>query len=210
MGGYKRYIEGVYYQGSKLHNLTPGMRETLDALRNGYPDGWTPPKLAEKFELNENSTYQNCDKLHEKNIVEVEKEKGVMTKRDRITFYFEDYNYISNKKKDFVYPFAPGYVQYDEDFLDNFEKLNVKFKDQIYKIYSLLMDILEDAVRHEKHTHSPQHCKFCGYDHEMRDFMRATLLHLIDGIEEHDQFINFLLNEKIVNEAIYERPETEL
>ena len=44
-------------------------------------------------------------------------------------------------------------------------------------------------------------CKNCGYNHERRDFIRATLLHLIDGLEINRQFIEFIRNEGIIDET---------
>jgi len=184
-----------------------GRRNTFEALRKGYPQGWTYQELTDTYKVK--STYPNCNTLLRENIIKGELVPG-SRRRDATKYYFEDYNYINNKKEHFRFQFAPGYVQYTEDFLDNYEKLSGKFEYQIYQIYSSLMDILKDAVSNEKQTFTRQQCKFCGYDHEMRDFMRATLLHLIDGIEEHDEFIDFILKEGIVTEAIYERPKTEL
>jgi hypothetical protein len=207
--GYKRYIKGVYYQDSKLMETLDkkGRQSTFEALRKGYPHGWSYQKLADTYKLK--STYPNCEALHDKNIVKREEVQGSRS-RDVKKYYFEDYNYINNKKERFRFPFAPGYVQYTDDFLNNYQTLNGKFKFEIYQIYSSLINILKHAVNNEKQTPTRQ-CKFCGYDHEMRDFIRATLLHLIDGIEEHDQFINeILLNEGIVTVAAYEQLKTEL
>jgi hypothetical protein len=35
-------------------------------------------------------------------------------------------------------------------------------------------------------------CVQCGINHEARDFVRATLLHLLDHLERHDKFIEFM------------------
>jgi hypothetical protein len=204
--GYKRYVVGVYYQDYKLRETLnkKGREDTFEALRKGYPTGWTYQELTDTFGLK--STYHNCTALHNENIVKREKERGAR-KRDVQKYYFEDYNYINNEKEHFRFPFAPGYVQYTEDFLRTYKTLNEneKFRYQIYESYSSLINILKQAVRNEKQTRTHQQCKFCGYDHEMRDFMKATLLHLIDELEANNEFIEFMHREGIINKTTYER-----
>ena len=46
-------------------------------------------------------------------------------------------------------------------------------------------------------------CKNCGYNHEARDFIRATLLHLIDGLETDKRFIRIITDEGIIEERVH-------
>jgi hypothetical protein len=202
VGGYKRYIEGVYYQNTKLMEVLDkkGRQNSFEALRKGYPQGWTYQELADTYKIK--STYHNCDALLKENIIKAESVTG-SRRKNATKYYFEDYNYINNKNGRF--PFAPGYVQYTEEFLGNYKTLNEKFKYDIFQIYSLLVPILREAVRNEKQGRTCQQCKFCRYDHEMRDFMRATLLHLIDELETNIEFIDLLWKEEIINKETYER-----
>jgi hypothetical protein len=48
-------------------------------------------------------------------------------------------------------------------------------------------------------------CSQCGLNHEARDFIRATLLHLIDQLEKYDKFIDFLKNNQYLTQEAYER-----
>jgi hypothetical protein len=48
-------------------------------------------------------------------------------------------------------------------------------------------------------------CKsnFCGLNHEVRDFIRAIFLHLIDDLETNPQFIKFLYNNGFLTQEGY-------
>lgn len=213
MCGYKRDIIGDYFQIPEL-KLTPGEQRIVDILKEKYPEGFTYEELAEKYgqpDYSPENIATYCKRLNNRNVIYVELKKGER-KRNKHTAYFEDYNYISNEEKGFAYPFAPGYVQYDGDFLDYFKKLKLELEEPIADIYSKIVEFLLEAVQHKKHI--PQQCNVCRYDHEMRDFIRATLLRLIDGIEEHNEFINviapFIQGKEIVTKATHKRPKSEL
>jgi hypothetical protein len=53
-------------------------------------------------------------------------------------------------------------------------------------------------------------CVQCGINHEARDFMRATLLHLLDHFERHDKFIEFMKNHEFLDIGIYETMVTNI
>jgi hypothetical protein len=48
-------------------------------------------------------------------------------------------------------------------------------------------------------------CSQCGVNHEARDFMRAMLLHLIDQLEKHSKFIDFLEDNNFLTQQAYDR-----
>ena len=181
---YDKYIKGAYYH--KFEHISPAEQKILDALREKYPNGLSVLELANvKPDIRPKTAYSLCKKLAKDHFIIAKEEKVAMKRSDNYPaerYYFEDYNYFCNKKEGFSHPFAPGYVQYDDSFLVDYEKARENGLES--KIYELLKNILLNTIRSLKGTHSRQQCKFCGYDHEMRDFMRATLLHLIDEIEE--------------------------
>lgn len=47
-------------------------------------------------------------------------------------------------------------------------------------------------------------CSECGLNHEVRDFIRNVLLHLIDQLEMSHHFIKFLKSKDFLNERAYE------
>jgi hypothetical protein len=207
---YDRYIKGAY--NHRLEHIPPAKQKILDALRENYPIGLSVLELA-KFEpdINPKTAYALCKALAKDHFIIAKKEKVAMKRSPNYPaerYYFEDYNYFYNEKEGFSHPFAPGYVQYDDSFLVNYEK--ARHNDLEGQISYLLTQILRNNIRSLKETHSHQQCKFCGYDHEMRDFMRATLLHLIDELEANIQFIEFMQREGIINEIAYEQLKSEL
>jgi hypothetical protein len=49
------------------------------------------------------------------------------------------------------------------------------------------------------------HCRYCGINHEARDFIRAILLHLIDQFEISQGLIEFLSSQKLITTEAYEQ-----
>jgi hypothetical protein len=49
------------------------------------------------------------------------------------------------------------------------------------------------------------HCRYCGINHEARDFIHAILLHIIDQFEITPAFIEFLISQKLITQEAYEQ-----
>ena len=47
-------------------------------------------------------------------------------------------------------------------------------------------------------------CSHCGLNHEARDFMRATLLRLLDQVEKHENYIDFIKDNQFLTQQAYE------
>jgi hypothetical protein len=201
-----KYIKGIYYQNSALkEKITTEQQNILDALKKGYPNGLSAKDLshAEGYHIAENTAHQKCRDLIEQQIIIGKTEKREESKRKVKKYYFEDYNYIYNRREDFRLLFAPGYVQYDKNFLAHYEK--IRDKNLEGEIYELLIKFLTSAkiVGNSKGMPPGLLCKNCGYNHEARDFIRATLLHLIDGLETDKRFIRILRDEGIIEERVH-------
>jgi hypothetical protein len=211
-----KYLKGVYYQNPVLkEKITAEQQNILDALKEGHPNALsaTDLSLAKGYQIAENTAYQNCPKLagekehgeqqDKKEIIIGITEKSKESKRKVKKYYFEDYNYIYNLREDFRLLFAPGYVQYDKNFLAHYEK--IRDKNLEGEIYELLIKFLTSAkiVGNSKGMPPGLLCKNCGYNHEARDFIRATLLHLIDGLEMDKRFIRIIRDEGIIEERVH-------
>ena len=44
----------------------------------------------------------------------------------------------------------------------------------------------------------------CGINHEARDFVRAMLLHLLDHLERHDKFTDFMKTNEFIDISTYQ------
>lgn len=51
-------------------------------------------------------------------------------------------------------------------------------------------------------------CTQCGLNHEVRDFIRAMLIHLIDKLEGYDKFFDFLKENHLITQEAYEQVKT--
>jgi hypothetical protein len=213
---YDKYVTGVYYQNTDLKSrITPEKQEILDALREGYPIALSAKDLMNEHGIEESSAHNLSKELVRDNIIIRTTGKDAESKRIVKKYCFEDYNFFLNSKEGYIFPFAPGYVQYIRDFLETYDNIrNKEFEDEVH---DKLMDFLIDALSkkkikpnvHRLDTLSKKKIKpnvhrldvGCGYDHEARDFIRATLLRLIDGLELNRRYINFIGEElKIIDE----------
>lgn len=209
MPGYEKWIEGEYCQNLELRKaMTDKKRNIWEVLRQGYPNALSPRDLKEwksedRKKIKENSAQTYPKELVKDNVISCIKREEDKDSHIEVTkYYFEDYNYVFNQKKDFRYPFAPGYVQYTKNFLNTYDKIANKAAED--KIHGLLTDFLMDAMRKKKRSNrNDLVCINCGYNHETRDFLRAALLHLIDGLETNRRFIEFLRSEGITNDNAY-------
>jgi hypothetical protein len=199
---YEKFIEGDYYQNNQLaltdKKRTEKKRDLVNALRKGYPNALSADEFA-AYGIKVNTAHQYLWPLFKSNIIRYK--RGISKKgRDVDKFYFEDYNFILNSKEGYIFPFAPGYVQYTSDFIKTYNNIrNKEFEDEVH---NKLMDFLIDALGKKKIKPNVHRSDVgCGYDHEARDFIRATLLRLIDGLELNRRYINFIGEElKIIDE----------
>jgi hypothetical protein len=207
--GYEKWIEGEYCQNLELRKaMTDKKRDIWDVLREGYPNALSPRDLKEwksedRKKIKENTAQTYPQELVKDKVISCTKRELDKDSHIEVTkYYFEDYNYVSNQKNDFSYPFAPGYVQYTKNFLNTYDKITNKAAED--EIYGLLTDFLMDVMRKRKRANrNDLLCKNCGYNHETRDFIRAALLHLIDGLDTNRRFIEFMRSEGIIDDKPY-------
>lgn len=154
------------------------------------------------IEYNTSQTYPV--EMLEKIIKHAEHLEDEISHKDVSKYYFEDLSYHLNQKDDSKFPFAPGYVEYTKKLLDVYS--NIKDERSENKIYDALIDFLKGPNGKIKGISIKGNifCKFCGYNHEARDFIRAILLHLLDGLEVYPRFVDFIHNEKIIDKNGYE------
>jgi len=121
-------------------------------------------------------------------------------------YYIENRNFALIEE---AHQYAPGYTKYTPDFLYAWNVLVEKHQQN--EIYRLLINLLNGVVtkliasndpllgfvipmseRHSDGETISMLCKFCGINHEARDFIRAILLQLLDRLESTRPFIDFL------------------
>jgi hypothetical protein len=205
LAGYERYIEGEYYEDPEAarNDITPEKKKILNTLRLEYPNALSAKRLKSSFKIHSPHTYPK--ELVREGIIRWKREKGDKG-RELTKYYFEDYTFVFNTKinpkEGSRFPFAPGYVQYTKNFLHAYNEIRNNALEE--EIYGLLTQFLSDAFDKRKlrpKVHDLGDGYGCGYDHEARDFIRATLLHLIDGLELNRLFIEFISRKEIIDET---------
>ena len=136
-------------------------------------------------------------------------------RKPEVPYIFENSNYYFNQLHNFKYQFAPGCVQYTNEFLQLYPTLiDETIKNRVQK---LLIKSIEEVFRR---IHNPSYsidkgltskifnknlCPNCGFDHEARDLIRAILIHSIDELEVTHEFIELLESQHLITDEVYSR-----
>lgn len=141
------------------------------------------------------------------------------------------YDHIVSEEIGDNYTLAPGNTDYSSEFLDVwhqivekeeeenicntlmlflqtiFSRINGQKNAEIKTWVPTISNTLENNSK-KKQIKSEQNkdfcCVGCGINHEARDFFRAVLLHLIDHLEKNGNFINFMINNQLINKERYQ------
>ena len=206
------------------------IRKILEALRKAYPSGLNAFELAENTNLPLKTIYAQKAELYREYYINHLDEKPPKA-RGRPTIVAQNHETESqrNRKKIIVeeangihdvydgkkpIPLPPGNVVYSDGFVDAWHKIVAKEEED--ELCISLLHFLEKMVNRitehddeEIKMWAPEKklelcCSQCGLHHEARDFMRATLLHLIDQLEKHSKFIDFMKDNKFLTQQVYE------
>ncbi len=134
-------------------------------------------------------------------------------KKPAWTYLFEDKNFALNQRDNFDFQFAPGSVNYNPSFLEMYKKIvNTADQDNIFFLLVRFLENVFKQVSYNKEnivrqmaprTNVDFICPECGLNHEVRDFIRTILLHLIDQFEMSTYFIKFLKSKDFLNDVAY-------
>jgi hypothetical protein len=219
-----KYIEGFYCKDEDSIKCigSKNRRTVLDVLYKSYPLGKTEAEIIENQDIKEmvpkGTVQRSLTDLRDANFLVRDDKKVENTVKNtgrRVNKHdIENLNTVLNFENEFQ--FAPGYVKYNPEFLEVWNKLVGK-NDQD-EIYPLLMRLLRKAftkipelnnkeiepitstLSRDKKKMIEYNCLNCGVNHEARDFIRAILLRLIDQLEINDDFINFMQERHFFND----------
>ena len=227
----KEYIAG-YYCRDDLHLQIVNKysnRRILQALKDVYPNGLTIFELAQVTDLPLKTIYAQKAELYREYYINHLDEKKTKTRgrptihtketesqRSRTKLVIEEANGVHdvyNGKKPI--PLPPGNVVYSEGFLDAWHKIVTKEEEDelclclsqfLQKIVNRITEYDDEETKMWAPEKKPERCcSQCGLHHEARDFMRAMLLHLLDQLEKHGKFIDFLKDNNFLTQQAYER-----
>src|SRR5215831_2694573 len=205
-----KYFEGYYCKDDDSVNgiSTPSSRQILHAISHSYPKGITVTEISNQTHTSQNTIYSSLKSLQDAGFITKKKDPSSRgrpraaspTSDDRsFKYYIENRNFALRDDK---YQFAPGYTKYTSDFLNAWDALVEK--NQLDDVYSALMKILGPVMTKITSPYDPtlkrlvpnvdksMQCQFCGVNHDARDFIRATLLHILDQFETSSMFMDFL------------------
>jgi hypothetical protein len=191
-------------------------------------------ELADQSDIVKSTIHDKLDNLKEYYFIHelTKKQQKELEKRPRIDHLLSLDKNESTRSKKFViedtssilnlvhpYPLSPGYVRYSQLFIDAWKhiiKNQLIQKSEIddvckslFRFVEKIMRVVSDSTITEVNSVAPtkgiEHCcSNCGVNHEVRDFIRAMLLYLVDQMEINNDFIEFLEGQKFVNEKGYE------
>ena len=208
-------------------------RKILEALKNAYPSGLNVFELSRITKLPMKTVYAQKSELYREYYInhfeandDISKgrKRGRPTlaqmqqseeKRSRTRIVIEEASGIFdpyNGKK--PVPLPPGNVVYADGFTEVWhnivegEEENVICIDLIRFLEKVLNRIAQ-VDRNQTRKWAPENklelcCSHCGLNHEARDFIRAMLLRLLDQLEKHENYINFLKDNQFLSQQAYE------
>lgn len=208
-----KYFEGYHCKDdSSVDGIsTDSSRQILHAISSCYPKGITIAEISKQTHTSANTVYNSLKPLENAGFIIKKKYKsgrgrpgaGAANYDDRsFKFHIENRNFALNQ--DDKYQFAPGYTKYTSDFLYAWNVLVEK--NQLDDVYSALIKILGPMMTKITSSGDPilkqlvpkadksMQCQFCGVNHDARDFIRATLLHILDQFETSSMFMDLMRN----------------
>jgi hypothetical protein len=215
------YILGYYAPSDPVLDDTfanEKNREIIKVLVGSYPTPLNYKQIASKGKLKEKTVYGKTylPELEARGFVrEVEglEEKGGGSLAAK--FVIENVNSLSRLRcpEYSKYSIAPGNVVYSEGFKSALDSLinELDIKDISRALSGFVKYIVENVKRiDDEHTKKiapkkdPDYiCSSCGLNHEARDFIRATLLYLLDQFEISSGYLEFLREQDYINQVRY-------
>ena len=207
----KSYILGYYAPDKYLLETlaNPNRRMALDSLVNSHPASMKIRDIALEGKIQE-KTLRGADYLNrmlkEGFIREVDKGKET---GGAGRYVFENVNSLSRGMHTNYY-LAPGNVEYTDEFKIELNRLTnqTEIKTKFRNFLEFVRYIVESVKRSDNEQIAPGEgasyvCSTCGLNHEARDFIRATLMFLIDQFEKCSDYLEFLNEQHYIDKKHY-------
>jgi hypothetical protein len=205
------YILGYYAPSDHLLETLANKkrRKMLNALVNSHPKPMEIKDIASKGKVRMKTVYgaTYLGRLKEDGFVrevdEIEETGGPSR------YVFENVNSLL-RDRDPKYSLAPGNVEYRDEFKSLLNKLITQT--EIKPKFRILLEFVKYIVESVKESGEQQIalkedriqlCSTCGLNHEARDFIRATLLYLLDRFEQSSEYLEFLREKNYLKKEHY-------
>jgi hypothetical protein len=124
-------------------------------------------------------------------------------------YVFENVNSLSRGRLTKNY-LAPGNVEYLDEFKTALDKLinQIEIKTKFRILLEFVKSIVESVKGSDDQLIAPKEdssylCSTCGLNHEARDFIRATLLYLLDQFERSSDYLEFIREKNYIDKEHY-------
>jgi hypothetical protein len=124
-------------------------------------------------------------------------------------YVFENVNGLS-RHRSAKYALAPGNVEYAEEFKNELGRLigqtdlRTKFRILLEYVKYIVESVKESGEQKiAPNGDGSQVCSTCGLNHEARDFIRASLLYLLDWFEGSSDYLEFLRERNYIDKEHY-------
>lgn len=212
----KSYINGYYFHDyQRKKEITESKEAILNTLKDAYPNPLTVKDIADKLRMSENTVSQGLGGLYRHRFIEFAGKREGDKSKPPGQYVFEDLNFALNEKKNFAFQFAPGSVNYDKDFLEMCHEVLLRrdLETVCEQLLNFTTTMVERIMRQQHYIMSikkiaPQTtkdniCTRCGINHEVRDFIRALLLYVLDNLEISPRFLSFMKEHYFIKEDTY-------
>jgi hypothetical protein len=207
----RSYILGYYVPSDHLLETLANeqRREMYKALLNSHPVPMKIKDIASKGKVFLKTVYGESylRRMKEDGFIREVDEKEETGGPNR--YVFENVNSLT-RGRDPKYYLAPGNVEYDEGFKSALDRLIVQteVKTKFRTFLEFVKYIVESVKVSDEQQIAPKEdsnyvCSICGLNHEARDFIRATLLYLLDRFERSPDYLEFLKQRNYIDPKHY-------
>ena len=236
----KDYVIGNYYKNEDQFEAVRNSsdRLILNNLRDSSPNAKSVGRIEADFKdetiIVQSTIYSKIKKLEKYNYIQklssrqkknargslISKKDGRNRGPDNTTeFYiFEEADNAMNLLSQHTdsqwwlpgYSLAPGYVEYDKEFLNTWNTLlgeRLIDKEDLNALSIKILSVLASTFSAIIKNDDDKHCINCGINHDARNLVRALLLKILDHVELSPQYIEFLRERNVINESGVRRYE---
>jgi hypothetical protein len=205
----KSYILGYYASSDHLLDTLANKKRTrmLNALLDSHPVPMKVKEIASKGKINMKTVYGEpyLGRLKSDGFireVEEQEEKGGGGESSR--YNIENVNSLSRERR-VNYSLAPGNVEYSEEFKSALNRLinQLEIKNECRILLGFVKFIVESVKESAPKKGNDYICSTCGLNHEARDFIRATLLYLLDQFEISSEYLEYLREQDYIDKEHY-------
>ncbi len=208
----KSYIEGYYAPSIKVLRVLSAeeKRKTFDILLKSYPAAMNIKDIAANGNVKYKTAHGSLAPLENVGLIRKVDESKETGGGDK--YATENVNSLLRDKYP-NYSLAPGIVSYSDEFKNTLDRLvdQQEIKTQFSSLLEFVKYIDESvkapnerpAEKIRPENDSSYICSMCGLNHEARDFIRATLLYLLDQFERSPHYLEFLKERNYIDKKHY-------